>query len=140
MFLTGRLAGEAPRGVRSWGQGATVAERILRSLRHLRERVRGSDAFLGRQPLELLAKLRRELVVVGRHQRASVEAKVIGREDMDGPPDDVRDDEIAVIAVCESSNTNAVLKNTRRSPVSSPCSSRSLTVTGARIRNAVKAG
>ena len=39
--------------------------------------------------------------------------------------------------VCETSNTNAVLKNTRRSSLSSPVSlSRSFTETGARIRSA----
>ena len=40
-------------------------------------------------------------------------------------------------SVWESSNTNAVLKKTHRSPVSSPWPSRRLTVTGARTRSAV---
>lgn len=71
--------------------------RSPRRLRHIRERVCGRDAMLGRQAPELPAELLRKLIVVGRDQRASVEAEVTGGKRMNGPPHDVRDDELAIM-------------------------------------------
>ncbi len=79
------------------GQRATVAEPIRRRLRNFVERVRGSDARLDRQLLELPTKLRPQLIVVGRYQRASVEAKVRGRQHMNRAPNDVGYDEFALV-------------------------------------------
>jgi len=76
-------------------QCATAVQRPLRRLGYLRERVGGSEGFLGRQPLDLLTELGAELIVVGRDQGASVEREVLGCERVDRAPRDVGDDEIA---------------------------------------------
>ncbi len=52
-------------------QCAAAVQRPLRRLGYFRERVGGSEGFLGRQPLDLLAELGAELIVVGRDQGAS---------------------------------------------------------------------
>jgi len=79
------------------GQRTTVAERIRRCLRNFVERIRGSDARLDGQLLELPTKLRTQLIVVGRYQRTSVEAKVRGRQHMNGAPNDVGYDEFSLV-------------------------------------------
>jgi hypothetical protein len=47
--------------------------------------------------LELPAELRRERIIVFRHQRASEEREIVGRKHMDGPADDMRHDQITVV-------------------------------------------
>ena len=79
------------------GQRTTVAERIRRRLRNFVERIRGSDARLDGQLLELPTKLCTQLIVVGRYQRTSVEAKVRGRQHMNRAPNDVGYDEFALV-------------------------------------------
>ena len=51
----------------------------------------GAKPLLGRQPLDLLAELRDQLVVVVGDQRPAVEREVVGRERVDRSPHDVRD-------------------------------------------------
>ena len=63
----------------------------------LLERVGRGEALLGREPLDLLAELLAQLVVVARDQRPPVEREVVGRERVDRSPHDVRDDELAAV-------------------------------------------
>ena len=55
----------------------------------------GANPVLGGEPLDLPAELRGELAVVAGDQGAPVEREVAGRERVDGPADDVGDDELA---------------------------------------------
>jgi len=48
------------------GQRRTVVQRSLRGVSHLIERVDWGKSLLDGQPLDLLAELERELLVVGR--------------------------------------------------------------------------
>ena len=55
----------------------------------------GAESLLGGEPLDLLPELHAELVVVAGDQGPPVEREVAGRERVDGPADDVGDDEVA---------------------------------------------
>ena len=70
-------------------------QRSLRGARHLLERRARGESLLGGQKLDLPAELCAKLAVVAGDQGAPVEREVAGSERMNGPADDVCDDEIA---------------------------------------------
>jgi len=67
----------------------------LRGRRHLLQRLTRGEPRLGGETLDLPAELRGELALVAGDQGAPVEREVAGRERVDGPADDVGDDEVA---------------------------------------------
>jgi hypothetical protein len=72
-----------------------ACQRVLRGRRHLVERFGRGEPLLGGQALHLLTELHGELIVIAGDQGASVERVVAGCERVDGPADDVGDDEVA---------------------------------------------
>jgi hypothetical protein len=78
-------------------QRAPCAQRSLRRLGDLVERVGRAEAVLGGQPPHLLAELHRQLAVVVREQRPAVEREIAGRERVNRSPHDVSHDQITCI-------------------------------------------
>ena len=72
-------------------------QRVLRRTGDLLERVGRREPVLGCEPLDLLAELAAELVVVAREQRPAIERVVLRRERVDRAAHDVRDDELAAV-------------------------------------------
>jgi hypothetical protein len=82
-----------------------VRQRIGRGRRYLLERLARGDSRLGGETPHLLAELRRELAVVAGDQGAPVQRQVTGREGVDGPADDVGDDQVAGVDRTGSAST-----------------------------------
>ena len=61
------------------------------------ERVGRRESVRGGQSLDLLAKLRRQLVVVGCDQRPPEEREAVRRDGVDGSPHEVSEHEVAAV-------------------------------------------
>jgi len=97
------------------GQRRTVVQRSLRGVSHLIERVDWGKSLLDGQPLDLLAELERELLVVGRDQSPAVEGEIVGRERVDRSPHEVSDDELAAVGRLFVARPSDVLMTRRES-------------------------